>query len=112
MASPAWFARRERWAKEWTVRHNREPCCVICWAAWSLRRDDLHHRSYARLGHEADHDLTPLCRRCHRRLHRILESDPSWRRLDRSQATDLIVVALRHKTSRRTMLRQKKGIHQ
>ena len=57
----------------------------------------MHHRSYIRLGHEARHDLIPLCRTCHDALHRVLESDPSWRRLDRGQATDLIVRALRHK---------------
>ena len=97
MASPAWFARREGWATDWTARHGAEPCCLVCGSVWSLRHDDLHHRSYARLGHEARHDLIPLCRRCHRALHRVLECDPSWRRLDRTQATDLIVVALRHK---------------
>jgi hypothetical protein len=30
-------------------------------------------------------------------LHRILEFDRSWRRLDQAQATDLIVKALRRK---------------
>ena len=30
-------------------------------------------------------------------LHRVLEFDRSWRRLDRAQATDLIVKALRRK---------------
>lgn len=98
MASPAWFARRQHWANEWMARHGTEPYCLVCGDPWSLRHDDLHHRTYARLGHEAHHDLIPLCRVCHRALHRVLESNPSWRRLDRRQATDLIVVALRHKT--------------
>jgi hypothetical protein len=97
MTSFAWLARRERWVAEWTARHGTEPCCLACGGPWSLARDDLHHRSYARLGHEAHGDLTPLCRACHREVHRILESDRSWRRLDRAQATDLIVAALRHR---------------
>ena len=97
MASPAWFALRERWARDWTARRGVEPCCVICGAVWTLKRGDLHHRSYARLGHELGHDLIPLCRACHGTLHRAIESNPAWRRLDRAQATDLIVMALRRK---------------
>ena len=97
MTSPAWFAYRERWATEWAARHGTEPCCLACGGPWSLARDDLHHRSYTRLGHEAHVDLTPLCRACHREVHRILESDRSWRRLGRAQASDLIVAALRHR---------------
>jgi hypothetical protein len=99
MASPAWFARRQQWLAEWTARHGGERRCLVCGTAWSLRRDDLHHRSYDRLGHEAHGDLIPLCRACHRALHRVIESDRSWRRLDRAQATDLIVTTLRHRTS-------------
>jgi hypothetical protein len=30
-------------------------------------------------------------------VHQMLETDRSWRRLDRAQATDLIVVTLRRK---------------
>ena len=97
MTSFAWLARRERWAAEWTAHHDAEPRCVVCGGPWSLARDDLHHRSYARLGHEAHGDLAPLCRPCHRKVHRVLESDRSWRRLGRAQATDLIVAALRHR---------------
>jgi hypothetical protein len=83
------------------ARHGIEPCCLICGASWLLERDDLHHRTYARLGHESCRDLAPLCRHCHAVLHRVLESDRSWRRLDRAQATDLIVKALRRRTNRR-----------
>ena len=100
MSSPQWFALREQWARDWMARHGIEPCCLICGAPWLLERDDLHHRTYARLGHESCRDLIPLCRSCHGELHRVLESDRSWRRLDRAQATDLIVKALRRRTIR------------
>ena len=99
MASPAWSARRRRWALTWTARHGGPPSCLVCGARWRLNRDDLHHRSYARLGREADRDLIALCRRCHQVVHRVLESDRSWRRLDRAQATDLIVAALHRAAS-------------
>jgi hypothetical protein len=95
MASPEWFALREMWAKDWATRYGAEPCCVICGAAWSLRHGDVHHRSYVRLGHEGRHDLLPFCRTCHNTLHQVLESNRSWRCLDRAQATDLIVAMLR-----------------
>lgn len=107
MSSPRWFALREQWANDWTTRHGIEPGCLICGAPWLLERDDLHHRTYARLGSEKWRDLTPLCRSCHRALHRVLESDPSWRRLDRAQATDLIVKALRRRALRRSSLSHK-----
>ena len=72
-----------------------EPRCVACGGSWSLRHGDLHHRSYARQGAEADCDLIPLDRACHDRLHAILESSPAWRRLGRAEATDAIVARLR-----------------
>lgn len=97
MASAEWFARRQRWATEWAAGHGNEPRCLICGTVWSLRHDDLHHRGYDRLGHETHGDLIPLCRACHRALHRVLETDRSWRRLNRAQATDLIVTTLRRK---------------
>ena len=97
MASPEWFALREMWARDWAARYDAEPCCLICGAAWTLGHGDVHNRSYVRLGHEGRHDLIPLCRTCHDTLHRVLESNRSWRRLDRAQATDLIVAILRRK---------------
>jgi hypothetical protein len=100
MASQQWFARRERWASEWDTRHGSEPHCLVYDVEWALC-DDLHHRTYDRLGSEGYRDLIPLCRSCHGALHRILETDRSWRRLNRAQATDLIVLALRRKVYKR-----------
>jgi hypothetical protein len=99
MASRQWFARRECWAAEWVGRNGTGPRCLICSGGWSLS-DDLHHRTYQRLGREACGDLIPLCRRCHGALHPILESERAWRRLSRVQATDLIVQTLRRTTIR------------
>jgi hypothetical protein len=67
-----------------------------------LSHSDLHHRSYERLGAEADCDLIPLDRACHDRLHAILESSPAWRRLGRAQATDVIVARLRRSAASRS----------
>ena len=100
MASQRWFALRERWAADWVEMHGTEPRCLVCDVEWALC-DDLHHRTYERLGSEARRDLIPLCRSCHGALHRMLETDRSWRRLDRSQATDLIVVTLRRTAHKR-----------
>ena len=71
--------------------------CQVCGGPWTLRRGHLHHRCYDRIGHERFGDLIPLDRHCHDRLHRILESTPAWRRMNRAQATGLIVALLRRR---------------
>jgi hypothetical protein len=99
MASPAWQRRREAWHTAWVATYGSEPVCLICGRPWSLRGGDLHHRSYLRLGNEADADLIPLCRTpCHQRLHKILESNPAWLKAGRAHATDMIVALLRART--------------
>ena len=95
MDSQEWWGRRERWLAEWIQAHGAEPVCTGCGGEWTLRTGDLHHRTYARLGRESWRDLMPLCRRCHRELHRIMESVVSWRRLGPEQASDLIAARLR-----------------
>lgn len=101
MSSPGWFARRRAWHQQWTRRHGAEPVCQICGKPWTLRAGDLHHRSYQRLGHEADNDLIPLCPEpCHRLLHQILEFNPAWIKAGRPYATDTIIALLRAHTTR------------
>ncbi len=80
--------------------HGDQPTCAACGGPWSLRRGDLHHRSYDRLGHETDTDLIPLDRGCHNLLHQILDATPQWRRIGRVQATDVIVARLRQTNER------------
>jgi hypothetical protein len=60
MGSAAWLEHRRAWAGRWAGAHGTGPVCQVCLAPWSLRHGDLHHRSYARLGHEAGTDLVPL----------------------------------------------------
>jgi hypothetical protein len=98
MHSREWFGRRELWVEQFKATHEgRAPVCVVCGARWTLRRGDLHHRSYARLRAEQWRDLIPICRPDHRALHVLMEHDPAWRRIPREQATDLIVRYLRGK---------------
>jgi hypothetical protein len=94
MGSRDWLAWREQWKAQWVERHGVEPACAVCDAPWTLRHGDLHHRSYDRLGHEHPSDVTPMCRPCHHQLHRMLEAG-AWRRITRTQATDLIIRNLR-----------------
>jgi len=101
MSSAAWLARRAAWRDAFVATHGTEPRCTACGGPWSLSRGDLHHRSYRRLGAEADGDLVPLDRTCHDQLHRILESTPTWRRLGREHATDVIVARLRVQSLRK-----------
>ena len=94
MASAEWLQTRERWHATHVMKHRATPACVVCGAEWTLRRGDLHHRSYDRLRQERFADLIPMCRACHDRLHLILESIPAWRRLGRAPASDLIVAMM------------------
>lgn len=43
--------------------------CVLCGATGD--GVDVHHRTYARRGHERLHDLTVLCRVCHAKHHDV-----------------------------------------
>lgn len=96
MESPAWYRRREAWLDQWRDAHDgAEPACLVCGDPWRLHDGDLHHRSYKRVGHEQYHDLCPVCRPCHTRLHALLERQPSWRRVGRAVATDQIILLLR-----------------
>jgi 5-methylcytosine-specific restriction endonuclease McrA len=40
--------------------------CRVCNDDGSLSAIEVHHRTYANLGHELPSDLTTLCRDCHR----------------------------------------------
>ncbi|MHB8220772.1 MAG: HNH endonuclease signature motif containing protein [Acidimicrobiales bacterium] len=91
MDSPVWWATRKWWAETYLQVFGHEPTCAACGTEWTLRHDDLHHRSYERLGHERFGDVISLCRPCHSEMHRRLESSVSLRRLGRTMATDLIV---------------------
>lgn len=96
MASNAWQDRRRRWADTWVAIHDQPPTCAVCAGPWTVDRADLHHRSDQHLGTEHHDDLVALCRACHRRLHLLIESTPSWRRLGRRRATDTAIAILRH----------------
>ena len=59
-------------SKEWfertaPVRKRNEGLCEVC----NLRYgEDVHHRTYDRLGNEDLDDLLHVCRTCHAMIHR------------------------------------------
>ena len=59
IASPEWDKRRK---VEYGKAKGR---CLAC----GNRAENIHHRTYARLGHEADGDLVALCENCHTLAH-------------------------------------------
>jgi len=102
IASHDWLTRRHHWYDEHLRRTGRAPTCAVCSRPWRLREDDLHHASYARLGHEAHGDLLAMCREHHQALHNLWDAGPAWRRLGRERATAGIIGVLRqrrHSTS-------------
>ena len=57
----------DEWAtRKWIYELENTKRCVFC---GSKDRVDLHHRSYDRLGNEADDDLMWLCRTHHQEYH-------------------------------------------
>lgn len=60
LRSPLWRLRR----RIWILRAGGR--CERC---RSRRRLTIHHRTYARLGHERHGDVTVLCWDCHRQQH-------------------------------------------
>lgn len=103
MASAAWRRRRAAWYASHITATGERPSCTVCRRPWRLGVDDLHHRSYDRLGAERDADLVPLCRSCHDTVHEVIESSPAWRQMSREQATDVVIARLhrRHEEARR-----------
>lgn len=99
ITSPEWYARRHKWAIEEARRRAGQPimCAAGCGKAWEVKRDDLHHCDYDRLGDEHHEDLWPMCRACHDALHDLLESTKSWRKLPRRMAgTAALAVLIQH----------------
>jgi hypothetical protein len=66
LRSDHWLQFREQYKANPDVLH----ACYVCGA----EDYDLHHRFYGRLGCEAIDDVVPLCRKHHRRVHRIEKS--------------------------------------
>jgi len=64
--SKAWKKRRVRYYRKYGKY------CDICGSTVGIQ---LHHRTYIRLGSEADADLQALCRGCHENTH---EGSKSW----------------------------------
>lgn len=64
LQSPEWAAKRDQ-ALERDARR--------CRACNSPEKLEVHHRTYARLGHEDLNDLTTLCESCHEHFHRKMK---------------------------------------
>jgi hypothetical protein len=61
LASEHWLEVGRRYRAEAPLQE-----CYVCEAPPPFQ---LHHRTYARLGHETLRDFVPLCARCHANLH-------------------------------------------
>jgi len=60
LVSPEWLFRRQKLFKQ---RGKR------CEACGTTRRVEIHHLTYAAIGHELDEHLVILCRDCHQKRH-------------------------------------------
>jgi 5-methylcytosine-specific restriction endonuclease McrA len=62
--SPEW-----RWKRSLRKQLDEYTCCRCGGRTPAVRQLDVHHLTYARLGHEAMSDLRTLCRDCHSDVH-------------------------------------------
>lgn len=75
LAGPHWADFKARYKQ--SDRPNR---CVVC----QVTDYELHHHTYERLGSELLTDVTPLCRRHHEKVHKMLDKarrgveDTAW----------------------------------
>lgn len=61
-------------SSEWRRKSNAAKAradyrCQLCNASPGMNKLHAHHRTYERLGHELDNDLTVLCEDCHKLFH-------------------------------------------
>jgi hypothetical protein len=68
LRSDHWHAMR---ARVWQRSEGRCEYRFLGIRRCRARAVDVHHRTYARLGHESMRDLIHLCVRHHRQAHRI-----------------------------------------
>ena len=85
--SLAWVKKKQEY-----IASGRSLDCYICGATAGTFVRDMHHRTYARLGHEKLDDLVPLCRKpCHARVTRAWNKErkkPKGRRKTLWQVTE------------------------
>lgn len=64
LRTPQWYAIRNR------VMTKGYTTCARCDAL----AENVHHKTYERLGRELESDLEPLCRACHEKEHRVAKA--------------------------------------
>lgn len=69
LASREWRQRRKKYIQEET--------CGLCERCASGPIENVHHTSYARVGHEHNGDLIGVCKPCHQYLAAEREGDPA-----------------------------------
>lgn len=64
------YIRTEAWRQKAAAAKRRANYrCQLCNREGPL---NAHHRTYERLGHERESDITVLCERCHEKFHDVL----------------------------------------
>lgn len=58
----------DEWKKKSDIAKKKNPRCSLCNRTVNL---NSHHRTYKRLGREAQDDLTVLCENCHYIFHKF-----------------------------------------
>lgn len=89
------YLRTEAWTRKRDIAIERAGRrCQVCNAPNDL---EVHHRTYERVTHEADGDLTVLCARCHRFFHEIVGAVTGTRVMRPATKSDVEQAATRWK---------------
>lgn len=66
-----WYRNEYLHSKHWRKTRNRALARsnFSCQQCGSHQRLQVHHLTYAHIGHELDSDLKVLCNNCHRKVH-------------------------------------------
>jgi hypothetical protein len=70
------YIRSSAWDRRKVAYYAHHP--KVCRACGSKEEIHLHHHTYARLTHEIDDDLVPLCKNCHELVHDYSRANPKW----------------------------------
>lgn len=110
LRSPAWHARRRKWFEDFEAQSGVEAFCYSCErtkAHTPNKSLDLHHVSYDGVtgppevprwtANEKHEDLVPMCRDCHRDLHRRMDRGKDYYGWSRERATFTIIARQRQR---------------
>jgi PP-loop superfamily ATP-utilizing enzyme len=78
LKSHHWIAFRHKVLKRRLKNARRKGKSLRCYCCETPTTNlELHHRTYKRIGHKLPHDVEPVCRGCHQKIHDFINEKKS-----------------------------------